>query len=317
MSQIEEFISRRSGAWQELTAIVGKAGTRRGVKNLSRTEIQKLGWLYRRAAADLAYARLRGANPVTLTMLSDVVFKAHGLIYGDRGPGAVRMGAFLKDGFPSLIRKRGGYVFLAGLSFVLGGVLGGVLAATDPRVYNMFVGEMPPDYYQNMAKAKEGENSSMAAMLMTHNTQVGFIAFAIGIFGGLPALFPIFMTGLGVGAIAVMQHRTGHDIHFWSFIAPHATPELMAIFIAAAAGMRIGHVAIAPGELRRRDAITVAAQEAIRLVIGTIPFFVVAGLTEGFISPSTLPPVLKFIYGTMMLIIMTFYLSRRKKHSPI
>jgi uncharacterized membrane protein SpoIIM required for sporulation len=314
MAGLGDFVEKRGDAWERLSYLTAKAQTRRGVRHLTTAELAELGPLYRRTASDLAYARLRGADPALLDTLNNLVLKAHGLLYGDRGGGVAQMRDFLLHEFPALVRKRGGYVFLAGMALVLGGVVGALIVATDPRGYSTLVGDRESEFYRDLPKTiKDGDRPADAAFLMTHNTRVGFTAFALGILGGLPTLLPLFMTGMMVGAIAVDQHRSGYSEIFWAFISPHAVPELMAIFIAAAAGMRIGHVLIAPGELRRRDALAVAGQEAVRMVLGTIPLFIIAGITESFVSPTGIPSVFKFAYGAMALFAMWLYLTPRRR----
>ena len=42
-----------------------------------------------------------------------------------------------------------------------------------------------------------------------------------------------------------------------------------------------------------------AGQEAVLLLIGALPILVVAGLIEGFVSPSDLPDWLKMVFGLL------------------
>ena len=46
---------------------------------------------------------------------------------------------------------------------------------------------------------------------------------------------------------------------------------------------------LAPGFLSRRDSLTEAAAIAVRLVLGVIPLLIVAGIIEGFVSPTDIP----------------------------
>ena len=82
----------------------------------------------------------------------------------------------------------------------------------------------------------------------------------------------------------------------WSFVCPHGSLELPAIFIAGGAGLRLASGMLFPGLYSRRDSIARAGREAVRLVAGIIPMLVIAGTIEGFFSPSG-APVLKFAVG--------------------
>jgi uncharacterized membrane protein SpoIIM required for sporulation len=65
---------------------------------------------------------------------------------------------------------------------------------------------------------------------------------------------------------------------------------------------------LSPGFMTRRDSLTESAALAIRLLLGVIPMLVVAGLIEGFVSPSDIPVTMKFALGASALILLGGYL---------
>ncbi len=75
--------------------------------------------------------------------------------------------------------------------------------------------------------------------------------------------------------------------------------ELTCIVIAGSAGLMLGHALLRPGLQLRREALARAARRAVELVVGTAPVLVIAGLIEGFISPSELPIVAKLAIGPL------------------
>jgi len=312
MTGVTEFIERRKPAWDRLDRAVQQAA-HGGIRRLPREELKALGPLYRRAAADLAYARLRGADARLIHYLNDLVTRAHGLLYSERGPGAARLWRFISVGFPQLLRRRRVYVLLAAAVFFLGGVVGAALTAYNPANGRIFLHERAEerDFYKDLPKTlKDEERPEDAANLMTHNTTVAVYAFAVGILGGFPTLILLFANGLPIGALAVLQHRIGYDLILWSFILPHGIPELSAIFIAGGAGMIIGHALVAPGELSRRDALTVAGRDAVRMLLGTVMLFIIAGFTESFVSPSSLPSWVRLSYAALMAAALAAYVRR-------
>lgn len=316
MAGITEFVTRRKPAWDRLSTLLARAGSG-GVRSLSRDDLQAIGPLYRRTAADLAYARLRGADANLVASLNDLVGRAHGLLYAERGPGFLRLWGFIAVGFPRLIRQRRAYILLATAVFFLGGILGAGLTAANPKMLRVFVGERAddPGFYKNL-DIQDPSKPIFSAMLMQNNIRVAFLAFAVGMLGGFPTLLLLFYNGLPIGALAVQQHRFGYDLPFWSFILPHGITELTAIFIAGGAGMLVGHALIAPGELSRRDALTVAGRDAARLILGTILLFVVAGLIEAFISPTRLPPIVKLPFAALTAIALWAYFRAGRTPTP-
>src|SRR4030095_7408172 len=92
-----------------------------------------------------------------------------------------------------------------------------------------------------------------------------------------------------------------------TFMVAHGVIELSCIFIASGAGMMIGYSIIHPGDLTRAQALKKTGMEAAKIVIGCACFLVVAGVIEGFISPSSLPPVVKFATGIVTGLAMFGY----------
>jgi uncharacterized membrane protein SpoIIM required for sporulation len=313
MAGITEFVERRRSSWERLNEILLRAGSREGVKRLSRDDLKALGPLYRRASSDLAYVRLRGDDSGITEYLNELVTRAHGLLYADQGPGWARLWKFIADGLPRLMYRRRSYIFAAFAIFTFGGILGAALTYHDPSVGPIFLGERANEttFYKDLPDTlKDGERPTFAAVLMTNNIRVGFLAFAFGIAGGLPSLLLLFYNGLPIGSLAVLQQKAGYSVELWSFILPHGILELFAIFVAGAAGMIIGHAVVAPGELTRRDALTLAAQDAVCLIMGTAGMLVIAGMIESFISPTALPPAAKFVFAAFMTLALAAYLKR-------
>jgi uncharacterized membrane protein SpoIIM required for sporulation len=88
---------------------------------------------------------------------------------------------------------------------------------------------------------------------------------------------------------------------------------LPSIIIAGAAGFRLGHAMLFPGNLRWKESISRGGIEATKLVSGIIPMLVVAGCLEGFFSPSEAPVWLKFTVGGMLFTLLNLWLFRSVK----
>jgi uncharacterized membrane protein SpoIIM required for sporulation len=89
------------------------------------------------------------------------------------------------------------------------------------------------------------------------------------------------------------------------------------IFMSGGSGLMIGWAILRPGLMRRRDALAQAARKSVWLLSGAVPLLVVAGLIEGFISPSeVIPWPVKWMVGIGSGILLYAYLflaGREKK----
>jgi uncharacterized membrane protein SpoIIM required for sporulation len=148
-----------------------------------------------------------------------------------------------------------------------------------------------------------------SSFIMTNNMTVSFLTFAGGITAGLWTLFQLFFNGMMLGVIGVACGMNDMSVKLWSFVAPHGVLELPAIFIAGGAGLRLAQALLFPGPLSRRDSLAVGGNEAVRLLVGVIPMLIVAGMIEGFFSPSSVPTGFKFTLAAVLFTLFAGYLA--------
>jgi uncharacterized membrane protein SpoIIM required for sporulation len=125
----------------------------------------------------------------------------------------------------------------------------------------------------------------------------------------------LLTNGLLMGVLAVATAKAGMALQLWEFVAAHGALELPAIFIAAGAGLTIARGLLFPGMLPRKESLRLAGSQAAKLLLGTIPLLVVAGVIEAFISPTNIAAPLKLSLSAVLFTALVFYLlSRRTKH---
>ena len=315
------FINQKRATWERLSIIVERTKNG-GLKHLSKEELPALGSLYRRAAADLAYARAQGANPNLVLYLNELVGNAHGVIYAEESGGWSRLWGFLAYGLPAVMRKRMAFVLAATLLNLIGALLAYAMVHRDPTLANVyFPGEMRDviDFWKKGGADNQnvslGEGVAFSSFLMTHNTQVGITAFATGITLLTPILL-MFQNGAMIGALDALVQPTGHLASMWAGLLPHGVCELSATFICGGAGLCIGWALIAPGVYSRKDALINNGKDACKLMVGTIPLWITAGILEGNVSHSTLPHWAKFSLAGLQFAALLFYIYGSRLKVP-
>lgn len=123
-------------------------------------------------------------------------------------------------------------------------------------------------------------------IILLNNVRVGGMAFGLGVTLGIGTAVSLFYNGLVVGAVVAHSIWTGDVYSLWAHLMAHGSLELMAIFLCGAAGLILGWSIVAPGDLPRGTAVSQAARQAITLVMGSVPFFVIAATIEGFVTPA-------------------------------
>ena len=147
-----------------------------------------------------------------------------------------------------------------------------------------------------------------SSTIIANNVQVTFFAFAGGIVLGLGTALILLINGVMLGGTAGVFHAKGLSLYLWSFVLPHGIIELTAICIAGGAGLLLGSAILIPGRRTRRDALVRRGREAVSLLGGTVVLLLLAGLIEGFISPSALPDAAKLAFGALTAVVLTAYL---------
>jgi uncharacterized membrane protein SpoIIM required for sporulation len=299
------FLDTRAAAWDRLQALVTKCAAG-GVRALTSEELHELTRLYPGVAVDAARARMLKIDPATQQRINRLAIAAHGLLY--RRPPvhiSTAVWSFFSRDYPRLLRRMWPYAVFATLLFLVAGV--GAFASVRLRpstAYLLVPGRIDmPDHKRGLSpddiaeRFRKMPHPPMAAGIISNNVSVAFSVFALGITGGIGTCLLLFVNGVMLGALASHFANHGLSYPFWSFILPHGVLEIMAILIAAGAGLRMGFSLVAPGQLTRGASLRAGAREAVMLVLGTIPMFIVAGAVEGFITPSYLPGIVKIILG--------------------
>jgi uncharacterized membrane protein SpoIIM required for sporulation len=309
------WLNKRKPSWQRLEQLVERSG-RRGVAMLTHGELQELGLLYRQAASDLATVREDITSRQLAAYLNQLLGRAHNLIYMGRRPKVSGIVRFYTETYPRIFRETLPLTLTAVAIFAAAALTGMAVALRDPGFAYRLLG---PHMIETIEKREMWTHSIVtlkpvaASAIMTNNLAVAFSTFALGITAGLGTIWMMVLNGLLLGVIAAATGRAGMSMQLWSFVAPHGVLELPAIFIAGGAGLEIARGLLFPGLLPRRESLARAGGRAARLLLGTVPLLFIAGIIEGFLSPSPLPAPLKLLFAAAMFGLLVAYLSRARR----
>jgi uncharacterized membrane protein SpoIIM required for sporulation len=315
MAQIlsNQWILKRRPYWDRLAALLAQSDAS-GLGQLSRAELQELALLYRQAAADLSVLRQDATSRTYALHLNQLLARAHHIIYSGRKTNFLTLFRFLRDEYPAIFQRQIASVAASVLVFVFFGLLGAALTTARPEFMRHFLG---PRMIATMERHTMWTDSVVSiaplatSAIMTNNLSVSFVTFASGITFGLGTFLILFENGMMIGVIGAACHHYEMSLALWSFVAPHGSLELPAILIAGGAGLRLGRAMLFPGALRWRESVARGGIEASRLVSGIIPLLVIAGLLEGFFSPSQAPVWLKFTVGGLLFTLLNLWLFHK------
>jgi uncharacterized membrane protein SpoIIM required for sporulation len=203
------------------------------------------------------------------------------------------------------------YTSVAAGLFIAGALIGMAITLSNPDFMRDFLGSgmvATIERHEMWTHSIVGVEPQSSSAIMTNNLSVSFVTFASGIVAGLGTLYMMFYNGLLLGVIGAACWLNNMSDQLWSFVAPHGVLELPAICIAGGAGLRLARALLFPGTLSRRDSLVVGGAEASRLIVGVIPILMIAGVIEGFFSPSGVRIPVKFAFAAALFAGFVLYL---------
>ncbi len=287
-----------------------------GLGQLSRAELEELALLYRQVAADLSVLRRDATARSYTEHVNELLTRAHHIIYSGRKTSARSLFRFLRDDYPAIFQRQLPFVLASLLISVAWGLFGAALTSARPDFMRHFVGPAmiaTMERHEMWTKSVVSMAPTASSYIMTNNLSVSFATFAGGVAFGLGTFFYLYVNGMMLGVIGAACHQYAMSLALWSFVAPHGALELPSIVIAGGAGLRLGYSMLFPGSLRWKESVALGGMEATRLVSGIIPLLVLAGLLEGFFSPSHAPVWLKFTVGGLLFSLLLLWLFRPVK----
>ena len=314
--------------WAAYSGLVEK-GRKRGLRSFTEGEARRFGQLYRGMTADLERARTYGASPGLLGTVQRWAGAGHNLLYRVRGRAAISLGHWVAAGFPRSVRRFHRPILLAAL--LLLGPMVATYAAVEgrPLLARSLVGPGMFTRAENTVKddinaqyleeeVDPAEMPVFASSLIANNIGVTFMTFAGGFLAGAGTLYILVINGISLGAALGAYANEGVLGVILAFVFSHGFLELGAICIAGGAGFGLGSALLMPGRRTRAEALRERGRTFVSLLAGTSLMLVIAGVIEGFYSPSSLPAAAKFTLGSVTAVLMVLYfgLAGRKTGSP-
>lgn len=287
----------------------------RALQNNTLISPKELSALYLEVTDHLSYAQTFYPHSQTLTYLNSLSSKAHQKIYKTKKESSSRLITFFTSEFPKEFYSYHKQLLLAFLIFSLFTVIGSFSAASD----GAFVRSILGDAYVNMTLENIENNDPMAVYkkmgemnmflgITINNIRVALMAFALGIFLGLGTVYMLMQNAVMLGSFQYFFYEK--DL-FWESIRTiwiHGTIEISVIIVAACAGLVVGRSILFPGTYTRLTSFVKGVKAGLKIVVSTVPFFIIAGFLEGFVTRHTqMPDWLAILIISVSLSIIFFY----------
>lgn len=280
------------------------------------TNPDELAGSYIQLTNDLAYAQTYYPESKTLQYLNGLASQAHQKIYKNKKEGKNRIISFWKTEFPLFFSQYHTTLLYAFLIFSAAVFIGCISALNDASFLRLILGDAYVNQtLNNIAEGdptaiyKSGSEIGTFLGITINNIRVALLAFAFGVMTSIGTAYILFSNGVMLGAFVTFFYTKGVFFEANRQIWLHGTIEISVIIIAGCAGLIMGNSILFPKTYSRRVSFVKGAKDGLKVVLSTIPFFIIAGFIEGFITRySGMPSELAFaIIGASLFLIVYYY----------
>jgi len=315
---VEQFVVNRGSGWRRLSELCDGL-QRSGPRALGPGELREFDTLYRLAASDLAYATAHVPQLELLDYLNRLVARAHGLLFRHRRRPARTVGRFFRD-YPAPWRAARTELCAATLLLLVPLLATWAAVLSEPKLATLF---LPAEVTSQVIATDAGviplsAFAALSGMILTSNAVAALLCVAGGLLFGLGTAVSLLKNGLLIGALigATQAASPASLLPLAGLLAPHGVLELTALVTCGAAGLKLGGALLRGGQLTRLAALRVAGREALVLLAGCLPWFVLAALIEGALTPLPAPPAVKLLFGLLLGGLLAAYLASGRPLPP-
>ncbi|MEM1358559.1 MAG: stage II sporulation protein M [Bacteroidota bacterium] len=274
-----------------------------------------LNQLYVHTTDDLSYSRTFYPNRSVRVYLNSLAQRTFLQIYRGRRGEAGRFFTFWTDELPRVVYAQRRPLLISLVVFILAILIGVVSYRIDPGFAQTIMG----DAYMNMTQENIARGDPMAVYKQTspfnmslritlNNIFVALLTFVAGAFFAIGSVVQLIRNGVMLGVFQYFFYEEGLFQESFLTIWIHGALEISSIVIAGGAGLAMGKGLLFPGTLSRFEAFKQSARDGLKIMLGTIPLFIIAGFLEGYLTRHTeLPDAIRGMFIILCFAFVLWY----------
>lgn len=279
------FIRQNIDKWRDTEVLL---------KTLSTQTPDELADAYVEVTSDLAFSQSHYPKSRITLYLNGLASSLHQAIYRNRRERWTRIITFWTREVPATMWRERRCLLASFLIFTVSVAIGAVSQWHDREFARLILGDgyvdMTLENIRNgtpMAVYNGSKELPMFFGITMNNIYVSFLIFAGGVLTSFMTGYLLMQNGIMLGAFQAFFFQ--HGIYADSLLAVwlHGTLEISAVIVAGAGGLAIGNGWLFPGTYPRMMSFRMGARRGLKIVVGTVPLFVVAGFIESFFTRHT------------------------------
>jgi len=249
---------------------------------------------YVETTSDLAFAQSHYPQSRITMYLNNLASALHNELYRAKREQWTRLITFWTREVPATMRRERRALLVSLLIFVVSSFIGVVSQLGDTEFCRVILGNGYVDMtLENIEKGNpmgvygNDEELPMFLGITLNNIFVSFVEFAMGMLTTFGTGFKLFQNGVMLGSFQTFFFQQGVGFESMLAVWLHGTLEISAIIVAGAAGIVLGNGWLFPGTMTRLESFRQGARRSLKIVVGTVPLFIVAAFIEGFFTRHT------------------------------
>jgi uncharacterized membrane protein SpoIIM required for sporulation len=302
---VDAFVLAHRPTWDRLEALVKRR------RQLTGAEVDELVDLYQRVSTHLSMVRTASNDSVLIGRLSGLVARARSAVTGAHAPLWSEFRRFWTVSFPVVAYRSWRWWLGTAVVFFLVTFVIALWVSGDPEVRATIGTPSEIDELINHDFASyysEHPAGSFALQVWVNNSWVSAQCIGLAVLLGIPIPYVLFQNAANLGVMAGLMFDADKADVFLGLLAPHGLLELTAVFLAAAAGMRLGWSVVAPGNRPRGQVLAEHGRAVVAVAVGLIAVLLVSGLIEALVTPSPLPTFVRIGIGVAAEIAFLAYI---------
>lgn len=275
----------------------------------------RLADVYTDITSDLSFAQTHYPDSRITVYLNQLSAVLHNSIYSNKHEKWSRLLTFWTQEVPDTMYQTRKLLLASFIIFLISTAIGVMSQLFDPEFCRIILGDSYVDMtLHNIAEGKpmavydSGGESGMFLAITLNNIKVSFMIYVAGIFTSFATGVLLFQNSIMLGCFETFFAQQGLLGESLLAVFLHGTFEISAIIIAGAAGLAMGNGWLFPGTYSRMESFKRGAKLGMKIIVGTVPVFIMAGFIEGFVTRHTeLPDVLRLVFILLSLAFVVGY----------
>ena len=243
---------------------------------------------------DLSFADTNYKETQTKSYVNSLASRIHHLVYKNKKETGNRFVTFYTYEMPAMFARYHKQLLYSFLVTAIATLIGALSQIYDDSFVRLILGDFYVDSTIERIKAGnpigiygEGNQFYMFVAITINNIKVSFIAFIFGLATAFGTSLLLIQNGIMLGSFFAMFYQYNVLDKALKVVWIHGTLEISAIIIAGCAGFVLGNSFVFPKTHTRMRSFARGGKDGLKIVIGLVPIFIMAGFLESFVTRYT------------------------------